>query len=72
MTSMTQWAAARQASAESSRFFICSPCRAENPPKPLAATTRWQGMMSGQRLFAITLPTARAARGKPADRANSP
>lgn len=43
------------------------PCGAEKPPiLPPLASTRWQGMMIGTSLLAITVPTARAAFGEPA------
>ena len=55
------------------RTLIARPFGAEYPPSaPFAATTRWQGTTSGKRFVAITLPTARAARGEPACRASSP
>lgn len=56
-----------------SRRFMATPCGAEKPPQPpLAGITRWQGISSGTRFRAITLPTARAAPGCPTARANSP
>jgi hypothetical protein len=44
------------------RIFVLDPPGAEKPPiLPPAASTRWQGMISGAGFLAIASPTSRAA-----------
>ncbi len=51
---------------------MVTPPGALKPPSalPVEATTRWQGTISGIGLWAIALPTARAAFGLPASSAH--
>jgi hypothetical protein len=44
----------------------------QNPPMPLLATTRWQGINGGSGLRAIADAAARAAPCRPARAANCP
>ena len=53
--------------------FMLKPPRAEKPRNsPVEPTTRWQGIMIGAGLVAMTRPTARAAAGEPQAAANCP